>query len=433
MKGDADADNISEVSDDESVKTTTSSRSTRGKKSDRGWSGYQAHSLTTKVQECATVHKHVGHHCKACFKDLKDSILLDSGSSIGATFMNPDLVTGIKVAKQPVMMTTNAGTKVIGLEGEVKGFGKVFYDPSMMANIFGLSEMVDHCRVTFDSAVEDAFVVHLKDGAIEFARTADGLYAYKPTKRYLAEVAESKSMLPPATTTAVAEYRGKSFLISTVEENRKGYTQRQFEDAKRARRLYHIVGCPTIENFKHILRQNIIKNCPVSAVDVDLAEKIFGPDIGTLKGKTTRKPPPRVKDDVVEVPRELKEKHKDLTYCMDILYVNGMPMLTGIDRSIRYRSLVPLENRTADELYLGLDKVLRRYNDAEHRINSIFCDQEFKPLMDPVKDELGVDMNYTTTDEHVPEAERNNRTIAERIRCAYHNLPYKAIPKLMLR
>ncbi len=54
-------------------------------------------------------------------------------------------------------------------------------------------------------------------------------------------------------------------------------------------------------------------------------------------------------------------------------------------------------------------------------------------MMDEVKDELGVDMNYTTTDEHVPEAERNNITIAERIRCTYHNLPYKAIPKLMLR
>jgi hypothetical protein len=29
----------------------------------------------------------------------------------------------------------------------------------------------------------------------------------------------------------------------------------------------------------------------------------------------------------------------------------------------------------------------------------------------------------------VPEAERNNRTIAERIRAAYHNLPYRVIPK----
>ncbi|MGC8537320.1 MAG: hypothetical protein ACP5QR_17730, partial [Rhizomicrobium sp.] len=50
----------------------------------------------------------------------------------------------------------NAGEKSIGLEGQVKGFGKVYYDPTMMANIFGLSEMVDCCRVTFDSDVKDA-------------------------------------------------------------------------------------------------------------------------------------------------------------------------------------------------------------------------------------------------------------------------------------
>ena len=53
--------------------------------------------------------------------------------------------------------------------------------------------------------------------------------------------------------------------------------------------------------------------------------------------------------------------------------------------------------------------------------------------MDEIKDELGVTMNYTGTDEHVPEAERNNQTIAECIRVAYHWLPYKTVPKVMLR
>ncbi|MGC8547339.1 MAG: hypothetical protein ACP5MU_06790 [Thermoplasmata archaeon] len=331
----------------------------------------------TKDMSGAAVHK----QCAAHHKGMKDVILLDSGSSIGATFMNPDLVTDIKMAKQPINMTTNAGEKIIGFEGQVKGFGKVYYDPTMMANIFGLSEMVDRCRVTFDSDVEDAFVVHVKDGKIKFSRTPEGLYAYKPTKRYLAEVTESKQMSPPSEHGTTFNYRGKSFLVTTLMENRKGYTQRQFEDAKRARKLYHIVGCPTIENFKTILRQNIIQNCPVTLADVDLAEKIFGPDIGTLKGKTTRKAPPRVKEDLVEVPPELKEKHKKLSFCMDILYVNGMPMLTGIDRSIRFRSLVPLDNRTADELFEGLDKILRHYNNAGHNIETILCDQEFKPLM----------------------------------------------------
>ncbi len=104
--------------------------------------------------------------------------------------MNPDLVTGIRMAKKPVMMTTNAGTKVIGLEGEVEGFSKVYYDPTLMANIFGLSEMVGRYRVTFDSEVEDAFNVHSKHGEFKFSRTSDGLYAYQPNASYLAEVAK---------------------------------------------------------------------------------------------------------------------------------------------------------------------------------------------------------------------------------------------------
>ena len=76
--------------------------------------------------------------------------------------------------------------------------------------------------------------------------------------------------------------------MSSVSENRKGYTERQFNEAKRARKLYHIVGCPTVVNFKYILRQNIIQNCPVRVEDANIAEKIFVPDMGTLKGKTTR-------------------------------------------------------------------------------------------------------------------------------------------------
>jgi hypothetical protein len=44
-----------------------------------------------------------------------------------------------------------------------------------------------------------------------------------------------------------------------------------------------------------------------------------------------------------------------------------------------------------------------------------------------------VEMNYATAGEHVPEAERNNRTIQEHIRATYHNLPYIMIPKSNLR
>jgi hypothetical protein len=55
-----------------------------------------------------------------------------------------------------------------------------------------------------------------------------------------------------------------NLMVQTIDENKKGYNQRQFEDAKKARKLFHIIGYPTVENFKAILRQNIIRNCPVT-------------------------------------------------------------------------------------------------------------------------------------------------------------------------
>ena len=138
---------------------------------------------------------------------------------------------------------------------------------------------------------------------------------------------------------------------------------------------------------------------------MDNAEKIFSPNIGAMKGKTTRKKPTPVKRDEIEIPKELIEKNQDITLCMDILFINGMPMLTSIDRVIRFRSLIPLKSRSQDDMYTGIDKILQNYNKAGFNIQTIHCDREFEEFMDPIKDELEVDMNYTARGEHVPEAE----------------------------
>ena len=76
---------------------------------------------------------------------------------------------------------------------------------------------------------------------------------------------------------------------------------------------------------------------------------------------------------------------------------------------------------------------MRHYNQAGFVIKTIHCDGEYKAMMDQVRDDLDVVMNYTNASDHVPEAERNNRTIKERIRATYHRLPYKAIPCVMIR
>jgi hypothetical protein len=80
--------------------------------------------------------------------DLKNVILLDTGSTIGATIANPDLIPNLKATSSPLQMATNAGTKTLNLKGDVIGFGKAWYGPGFMANIFGFAKMAEQHRIT---------------------------------------------------------------------------------------------------------------------------------------------------------------------------------------------------------------------------------------------------------------------------------------------
>ena len=46
--------------------------------------------------------------------------------------------------------------------------------------------------------------------------------------------------------------------------------------------------------------------------------------------------------------------------------------------------------------------MLRDYNSRGFKVKNINCEREFKKIMDEVKDSMGVDMNYTNADDHVP-------------------------------
>jgi hypothetical protein len=138
----------------------------------------------------------------------------------------------------------------------------------------------------------------MNDKILKFECTPEGLYQYEVSKGYKNDLKEG------VTTSGTSNWKsivtdGTSNLINTVTENRKGYTLRQSERAKEARKLYHIVGTPTMDNFKSLLQMNIIKNCPVTVEDVHIADQIFGPDMSSLKGKSTRRKPKPVRQNLI--------------------------------------------------------------------------------------------------------------------------------------
>ena len=194
-------------------------------------------------------------------------------------------------------------------------------------------------------------------------------------------------------------------MLQTVDENRQGYSQRQYEKAKLAREIYHAIGNPLVEDFKKIIRTNGIKNCPVTIEDINAAVKIFGPSISTLKGKSTRRTPAPVINDYIEIPKEIMKTHKDIHLCADIMYVQEVMFLVTISKNIKFMMAEPIEKRSKMLLYEAMDRVFRVYNKAGFNIKYLHVDPEFKFMTETMK-ELDVTVNLTAAQEHQPEVER---------------------------
>ena len=104
---------------------------------------------------------------------------------------------------------------------------------------------------------------------IEFNQKNGVLYDYRPSDAYVDMIASENSMQYPT--------RFEMNNITTnPKESKKRYTPKIIYQTKRSRKLYHNVGCPTVENFKHILSHNMINNCPITAEYVNISGNFLG-------------------------------------------------------------------------------------------------------------------------------------------------------------
>jgi hypothetical protein len=147
---------------------------------------------------------------------------------------------------------------------------------------------------------------------------------------------------------------------NTVKENKDGLTDRNCDLVKKARKSLTLVGYPSPKDFKNMVRSNMINNCPVASTDINNAEKMFEPDLATLKGKTARRTPPPVMTDYI--PQEIIDLNRNLTTTIDIMIVNGLPFLISISHKVKLTTADYLSNRKKPNIAKSIKHIISLYN-----------------------------------------------------------------------
>ena len=341
-------------------------------------------------------------------------ILLDTQSTVHI-FFNKALLTGIVSVSEHESLTcySNGGSQETHKKADFDPFGSVWYNPEALANILSFAIIADHYPVTYVQS-KNIFTVTLPNGNImPFIRSPRGLYYHDV--RWDTQ-------------------KCKDFVfVNTVADNMRVFSPRQIAAAERARDLYIMMARPSPSNFKYMLQHQLIKNTPVTYNDALRAETIFGPDLGSLKGKSVRSTPaPIILSTPVSIPAPIFEHHKHVCISADIFYMDGAMFFMTISRHLQFKTLHSIDSKKHDVIFKCFSQVIHTYKRRGFLVSTIISDHEFEPLSRQLL-ELGATLNASTADEHAPEIERAIRVIKERARSHLVMMPFSHYPKLLKR
>ena len=197
--------------------------------------------------------------------------------------------------------------------------------------------------------------------------------------------------------------------INTVKGQADKYSKRAIKNAIAARKVQNITMRPSDHESMDISIKHLA-NCPITRVDIIAAKDILGPNLGSLKGKTVRHPNKHVPGGMEGVPHEIMSLHKNVTLCIDIMFINKIPFLVTISRNLKFRMVEDLDNRQVPTICKKLQSLVKLYEHQGFKVTTILADPEFKPI----RSEFPM-LNCCGADEHIPDVERFIRTLKDRV------------------
>ena len=315
----------------------------------------------------------------------KTWVLLDSQSTVDI-FCNPHLLKNIRRTPERMRVHCNAGSRLTNLIGDLPGYGTVWYDPKAIANILSLWRVQDRYHISYNSS-HRKFVVTKPSGKEFMFQESEGGLHYLDTTHQQGQ-----------------QQQGHVFSVNTVKDNKKNFTNNDYLWAIRAQELQIMVGRPSDKDLIRILKTSSLLNCPMMPRDILIANELFGPNVGALKGKTTRRAPPIVDSPISVDLTTILKHYGEITLCVDLMYVNKVPLLVTLSWNIKFGTMEAVADWKEATILKCIKGVVTLYHKAGFKVTTALMDGEFVPLRGGLV-ELGLRLNETSRDEHVGDIE----------------------------
>ena len=111
----------------------------------------------------------------------------------------------------------------------------------------------------------------------------------------------------------------------------------------------------------------------------------------------------------------------EITLCVDLMYVNKVPLLVTLSRNIKFGTMEAVSDRKEATILKCIKGVVTLYRKAGFKVTTALMDNEFVPLRGGLA-ELGIRLNETSRE----------CTVKERMRAIYNTLPSQKIPARLI-
>ena len=215
-------------------------------------------------------------------------------------------------------------------------------------------------------------------------------------------------------------------LVTPVSDKAHWYDNRSHSNAATARRLQNVLMCPSTKTLSEVATK-YRPDYLVTQHHIKMAKDMFGPNLGSLKGKTAQRKVKHVRSQVDPVPKGILAKHSNVTLAMDIMFINKQAFFITFSRTICFRIIHTLSDRQVDTIRMALKGVSRVYQHWGFLMTLIHADSEFKPIHEYFPQLQTADAN-----DHIPEIEQYIRSVKDRVRSSYRMLPFSHVPRIIL-